>query len=432
MSDTMTEGVIVEWHKQVGDQVESGDVMAEVETDKATMELESYTEGTLLHIGVETGESVPINAIIAVVGEEGEAYQSLLKEEAASSESDAESPQESPATTAAASSAQGSEDSDAERASSPAATPSAPASSETEPETAASEGRIKASPLARRLAEERGIDLQKVQGSGDHGRIVRRDIESYQPAAQPAASAVEAAPSSPEPASIPQMEEGYEDVKLSQMRKTIARRLSESKFNAPHFYLKMDIDMERAWESRQHINEYLGFKVSFNDMIIKAAAMALRKHPDVNVSWMGDTMRYYKHVHIGVAVAVPEGLIVPVIRHADALSLSAISQEVKRLAQRARDKKLQPEEFQGNTFSISNLGMFDIDEFTGIINPPDACILAAGKIAEQAVVRDGALTKARMMKVTLSCDHRAVDGATGAQFLQTFKALLENPVRMIA
>jgi pyruvate dehydrogenase E2 component (dihydrolipoamide acetyltransferase) len=288
------------------------------------------------------------------------------------------------------------------------------------------------------MAEERGIDLRQLQGTGDHGRIVRRDIENYVPRQEapaqeaPASSAPAAAPEPPPAAPMPAMEEGYEDVKLSQMRKTIARRLSDSKFTAPHFYLKMEINMDQAWESRKQINDFLGFKVSFNDMIVKAVAAALRRHPAVNVSWMEDRLRYHKHIHIGVAVAVPEGLIVPVIRHADALSLSAISQQTRSLAERARQKKLQPEEFQGNTFSVSNLGMYDIDEFTGIINPPDACILTVGKIKEAPVVEDGQMRVAKLMKVSLSCDHRAVDGATGAEFLQTFKALLENPVRLIA
>ena len=425
MSDTMTEGVIVEWHKKEGETLESGDVMAEVETDKATMELESYTEGTLLHIGVSAGDSVPINAVIAVVGEEGEDYKTLLEQEANGEAPETSTPTAENKDAPSPKQASASAPTSAEEATEETQTAPAPASSDAAPEQAA-ESRLKASPVARNMARERGIDLYQLKGSGDYGRIVKRDVEHYAP------PRVAEAPTPAEPAPLPQHDESYEDEKVSQMRRTIARRLSESKFTAPHFYLSMALNMDRAWESRQQINDYLGFKVSFNDMIIKAAAMALRKHPGVNASWMDDRIRYYHHIHIGVAVAVSEGLIVPVIRHADTLSLSAISQQVKHLAQRARDKKLQPEEFQGNTFSVSNLGMYDIDEFTGIINPPDACILAVGKIAETPVVVDGAVQVSRIMKVNLSCDHRVVDGVTGAEFLQTFKSLLENPVRMIA
>lgn len=404
LSDTMEEGVIVEWHKKEGDKIQVGDVLAEVETDKATMDLESYWDGVLLKIMAPKGQAVPVEGLIAVIGEEGEDVEKIL--------ADAQSTP--PAT----------EDKAAEKAPSDietASVPSEPSAAEHAPAAQDSEesGRIKASPLARKMASERGIDLQLIQGSGEGGRIVKRDIENYIPApAAPVAGSIVAT-------------EAYEDKPLSQMRKTIARRLSESKFTAPHFYLTMEIDMSRAVEARKSMNEISPVKISFNDLIIKATAAALRQNPDVNVSWMGDKLRYYKHIHIGVAVAIDEGLVVPVVRFADQKTLSQIAGEVRELGEKARERKLQPEEFQGNTFTISNLGMFGIEEFTAIINPPDACILAVGAIKEKAVVKDGEIKAAHLMKVTLSCDHRAVDGAVGSRFLKTLKELLEEPVRLL-
>ncbi len=401
MSDTMTEGVIAAWHKKVGDQVKSGDILADVETDKATMELENFENGVLLYIGVENGASVPVNAIIAIVGKAGEDYKSLLDGPAP-----APTPAENPAST---------------EKSSPApvqAAVSAPAPTA----IATGDDRLKASPLARKMAEEKGIDLSQLQGSGDNGRIVKRDIENA-PAASTASAPAFAATVG---------QEAYTEVAVSQMRKTIARRLAESKFSAPHFYLTIDIDMEAAMAARTEINAVASAKVSFNDMVIKASAMALRKHPKVNSSWLGDKIRFNQHVHIGVAMAVEEGLLVPVVRFADNKPLSQIAGEVKVYAGKAKEKKLQPSDWEGNTFTISNLGMFGIEEFTAIINPPDACILAVGAIRETPVVKNGQLAVGHRMKLTLSCDHRVVDGASGAEFLQTLKNLLEAPVRMLA
>lgn len=405
MSDTMTEGVIAEWLKNVGDKLEPGDILAEVETDKATMELENYSEGTLLYLGANKGEAVPVNGIIAIVGEAGEDFQSLLDgaPEAAipaAAETQAtpapEQPKEAPV----------------------AATPQPQAAQP----TVATDKRLKASPLAKKMAAEKGIDLQHIHGSGEDGRIVKRDVEQYQPAAA-------AAPSITLPTIVSQ--EGYEEVRVTQMRKAIARRLSESKFTAPHFYLTIEVNMDKAMAARESMNQYSPVKISVNDLVIKAAAIALRQHPKVNASWLGDTIRYHQQVHIGMAVAMEDGLIVPVIRFADNKTLAHISTEAKDLGGRARTKQLQPEEYQGNTFTISNLGMFGIEEFTAIINPPDACIMAVGGVRDIAGVVDGQIKPVKVMKVTLSCDHRVVDGALGAQFLQTFKAMLEDPVRML-
>lgn len=402
MSDTMTEGVIAAWHKKVGDQVKSGDILADVETDKATMELENFENGVLLYIGVENGASVPVNAIIAIVGKAGEDYASLLDGPTtpapAASENKAASPEPAQAV----------------------ATAAAPA-----PVAAAvgSDDRLKASPLARKIAEEKGIDLSKLQGSGDNGRIVKRDIEN--------APAPTTAAATPTFATVVG-QEAFTEVAVSQMRKTIARRLAESKFSAPHFYLTIDINMEAAMAARTEINAVASAKVSFNDMVIKASAIALRKHPKVNSSWLGDKIRFNQHVHIGVAMAVEEGLLVPVVRFADGKPLSQIATEVKVYAGKAKEKKLQPSDWEGNTFTISNLGMFGIEEFTAIINPPDACILAVGAIRETPIVKNGQLAVGHMMKVTLSCDHRVVDGASGAEFLQSLKSLLEAPVKMLA
>ena len=413
LSDTMEEGVVAEWHKSVGDQVESGDLLAEIETDKATMEFESFQEGTLLHIGVEKGDAAPVDSILAILGEEGEDVSGILKEEEekqsdSGSDSDIEEKKE-----------EKKEEKEETKKAEPKPTATKeekPAKTET-PRT--SSGRIKASPLAKKLAEEKGINLENVQGSGDGGRIVKRDIDNY----EPSSAAVQ-------PAAIGQ--ESYSEQNVSQMRKTIAKRLSESKFTAPHFYLTVEIDMDNVIKARKAVNEQAESKVSFNDFVIKAASIALTKHPYVNASWREDKIRFNEHVHMGVAVAVEEGLLVPVVRHANGKTLTQISSEVKEYAQRAKDKKLQPEDWEGNTFTISNLGMFGIEEFTAIINPPDSCILAVGGIVEKPVVKDGQVVPGNRMKVTLSCDHRVVDGVKGAEFLNTFKSMLENPVMMLA
>lgn len=418
MSDTMTEGVIASWLKKVGDAVKSGDILAEVETDKATMELESYEDGTLLYIGVEAGKSVEVDGVIAIIGEKGADYEKLLKAHAAGGGNGSQA--EAPAETKASQTQTTSQ-----------AAPSTE-SRQTESVSGSDNGRVKISPLAKKMAEEKGYDIRQISGSGDGGRIVRRDVENFKPSAAPAPAAAEGG-KAPQKVVLPQVvgEESFEEVNVSQMRKTIAKRLSESKFTAPHFYLTMEINMDKAIEARNSLNEMSPVKISFNDMVIKACAAALRLHPDINVSWRGDKIRKNHHIHIGVAVAVPEGLLVPVVRFADNKSLSHISAEVKELGQKAKDKKLQPSDWEGNTFSISNLGMFGIEEFTAIVNPPDACILAVGGIKETAVVKNGQLVPGNVMKVTLSCDHRIVDGATGAAFLQTLKKFLEDPIKLL-
>ncbi len=406
MSDTMTEGVVAAWHKKVGDTVKANELLAEIETDKATMEYESYNAGTLLYVGVEAGKAIPVNGVLAIIGEKDADWKTLLKAHEAKGSGEP-APPAPPKQEGAA------------------ATETKPAEAEA---SHASNGRIKASPLAKKLAKDKGYDLGKITGSGENGRITKVDVENYKPAPQ-----VAAPKGGPAPVSLPKVvgEESFEEVAVSQMRKTIARRLSESKFTAPHFYLTMEINMDKAVEARKSINEVSPVKISFNDMVIKAAAAALRQHPDVNVSYLGDKMRKNHHIHIGVAVAVKDGLLVPVIRFADNKSLSHIATEVKELAQKAHDKKLQPSEWEGSTFTVSNLGMFGIEEFTAIINTPDACIMAVGGIKETAIVKNGQLVPGNVMKVTLSCDHRAVDGAVGAAFLKTFKGLLEDPVRIL-
>jgi pyruvate dehydrogenase E2 component (dihydrolipoamide acetyltransferase) len=403
LSDTMTEGVVAEWHKKVGDEVESGELLADIETDKATLEFESFQDGVLLHIGVEKGKSTPVDGILAILGEAGEDISGLLAAEAAVQGGKeevpaapvAEAPKAAPVVEA--------------KAIPVVATPST--------QVASANGRTKASPLAKKLAEEKGISLNTVAGSGDGGRVVKRDIENFTPTASNVGASIGV--------------ESFTDVPVSQMRKTIARRLAESKFSAPHFYLTVSIDMDNAMAARKQINASGDMKVSFNDFVVKATAAALRKHPKVNSSWLGDVVRYNDHINIGVAVAVDEGLLVPVVRFADNKSLTQIGAEVKDFAQKAKDKKLQPADWEGNTFTISNLGMFGIDEFTAIVNPPDACILAIGGISQVPVVKNGAVVPGNIMKVTLSCDHRVIDGATGAAFLNTFKAFMENPVMMI-
>jgi pyruvate dehydrogenase E2 component (dihydrolipoamide acetyltransferase) len=428
MSDTMEEGNIVAWLKNEGDAVEPGETIAEVETDKATMELDSYFEGVLLHIAVKEG-TVPINGVIAVIGEKGEDWKAALEE--ADNEEAGSSSQEAESDTKGENKAEEKE----EVKSSPSATSNG---SSQNGSSSSDEGRIKASPLAKSIAKESGVDLAAISGSGDHGRIIKKDVEDFltrqTEQEKVDAPATVTTKKDEAPSVVPfafNADGSYEDVPVSQMRKAIARRLGESKFSAPHFYLTVEINMGNAIETRKKLNEVSPVKISFNDLVIKACASALRKHPAINSSWLGDKIRRNHSVNIGVAVAVDEGLLVPVIRHTDMKSLSQINTEVKTMAEKARAKRLAPEEMQGNTFTISNLGMFGIEEFTAIINPPDACILAVGGIIEKPIVKDGQIVPGNMMKVTLSCDHRVVDGATGAQFLQTLKQTLENPISIL-
>tara|TARA_B100002051_G_C16742581_1_gene645256 strand:+ start:2463 stop:3740 length:1278 start_codon:yes stop_codon:yes gene_type:complete len=415
MSDTMEEGVIASWLKKVGDEIKSGDILAEVETDKATMELESYDDGTLLHIGVKDGDSVPVDGVIAIIGEKGEDVNEILKD-VDSDSSEVEEIKEIKEESTPIEKVEEIKDDNKEIVI-------------TEPTKIVSElkdERVKASPLAKKLANEKGIDISNISGSGDGGRIIRKDIENYK----------DVSTSSNEPVkeiTLPKIhsEESFEELPVTQMRKTISKRLAESKFSAPHFYLTMEVDMENCIEGRKKINESSDIKISFNDIILKACAVALRKHPMVNSSFLTDKIRINHHVHIGVAVAVDEGLLVPVVRFADNKSLSHISAEVKSLAKRAKEKQLQPSDWEGNTFTISNLGMFGISEFTAIINPNDSCILAVGGIKNTPVVKKGEVVPGNIMKLTLSCDHRLVDGATGAAFLQTLKELIEDPIKIL-
>lgn len=411
LSDTMEEGTVASWLKKVGDQVEEGDILAEIETDKATMEFESFYSGTLLHIGIQEGESAPVDEVLAVIGPAGTDVQAVLKAKPGKK------------TKSETTTATGTE-----------AAPQTRESGTTKASGTDDDQRIFASPLARKMAEDKGINLQQVTGSGDSGRIIKRDIENYTPpdkvAATPAASDMEAGQLKTAP--LPVGEEHFEEVKNSQMRKTIAKRLSESKFNAPHYYLTIELDMDNARASREQINGLPDTKVSYNDMILKACAMALKKHPQVNTSWKGDFTQVNYHVHLGVAVAVEEGLVVPVLKYADQMTLTQIGTSVKDLAGRARNKKLAPAEMEGSTFTVSNLGMFGILDFTSIINQPNSAILSVGAIVEKPVVKNGQIVVGNTMTVTLACDHRTVDGATGAQFLQTLRAYLENPVTMLA
>ena len=416
MSDTMTEAVIASWAKKIGDSVKNGELLAEVETDKATMELESYKAGKLLWIAAEAGGKVQVNELLCIVGDDATNVQAILN--AAANKNTAPTTTQNIVTETA---------------------PTTTAIVAAEPATTATTERLKASPLAKMLAKEKGINLNTLTGTGDGGRIIKKDIDNYTPAtvaamaplATPAvAPVIDTAPVFV-PTIIANGVEGYTDTPNTQMRKVIAKRLSESKFTAPHFYLKMEINMDNAMAARVTLNEQSPVKISFNDLVIKASAMALRKHPAVNSSWMGDFIRTYQHINIGMAVAMPEGLIVPVIRFADQKSLSHIAAEAKDLGGKAKNKKLQPNEFSGNTFTISNLGMMDIDEFTAIVNPPDSAILAVGKIKEVVVRKSEGFGVSNFMTLTLSCDHRSVDGAVGAAFLQTLKAFLENPVTML-
>ena len=429
LSDTMTEGVIAAWHKNVGDDVKKGDILADIETDKATMELESYKEGKLLYQGAKQGEKVAVNDLLAIIGKEGLDVDAIVKGvkggkgdagtlTATKTKTDEQKAEGDVAP-------QNKQVAEAEKQGGQA-TPQPAVQQEV-----INEGRIFASPLAKKVAQEKGIDLRYVKGTGDNGRITKTDIENYKAPAQPQPQAAQEAQPAKAASSVPAGQVSFEEIPVSQMRKTIARRLVESKFSAPHFYLTMSIDMDAAVAARGRLNELSKIKISFNDIVIKAVAVALKQHPKVNSSWLEDKIRINHHVNIGVAVAVEEGLLVPVVRFADTKPLSQIATEVKDFAERARNKKLQPADWEGNTFTISNLGMFGIEEFTGIINPPDACLLAIGGITQTPVVKNGEIKIGNVMKVTMSCDHRAVDGATGAAFLQTLKSLLEEPLRML-
>lgn len=422
LSDTMTEGVVAEWNKKVGDAVSSGEILAEIETDKATMEFESFYDGILLHIGVEKGKGAPVNSVLAIIGEKGEDVKAIL----------ASAEQSAPGAKKEETSEAGKSDAKDEAKSSPSPEPVAEKTitestpkSDVQVSTVSSNGdKIFASPLAKKIAAEKGINIQAVAGTGDGGRIVKRDIDHYvpyTPADRPAFTS-----------SAPVGTESFTEVPNSQMRKAIAKTLSASKFSAPHFYLKMEVDMDNAIAARTAINSQDGVKVSFNDMLIKAVSVALRRHPKVNADWMGESIRYNNHIHIGVAVAVEDGLVVPVVRFADSKGIAQLGAEIKDLATRARDKKIKPEEMQGGTFAVSNLGMYGIEDFTSIINPPNGCILSVGQIKSTPVVKNGAIVPGNVMKLSLSCDHRVVDGAIGSAFLQTLKELLENPVTMLA
>ncbi|HRG37591.1 MAG TPA: pyruvate dehydrogenase complex dihydrolipoamide acetyltransferase [Bacteroidia bacterium] len=403
LSDTMTEGVVAKWHKKVGDKVKSGELLADIQTDKATMEFESFQDGVLLHIGVEEGKGAPVDSILAILGKGGEDVSAIIAADKNKSQTAEVKPEASSAKQETA--------------------PAKKSEEKTIVTAAKSKGeakgneRLRISPLARKIADEKGISLQALKGSGDHGRIIKRDIDKYKTsgAGLPATVSVES----------------YTEEPVSQMRKAIARRLGESKFSAPHFYLTMEIDMDEAIKAREAINTVASAKISFNDLVIKAVAASIRQHPKVNAAWLGDKIRYNNHINIGVAVAVEEGLLVPVVRFADGKTLTQIANEVRNFAAKAKDKKLQPSDWEGNTFTVSNLGMFGIEEFTAIINSPDACILAVGAIKQTPVVKNGQIIPGNVMKVTLSCDHRVVDGAVGSAFLKTFKQNMENPILML-
>lgn len=412
LSDTMEEGTVASWLKKVGDEVEEGEILAEIETDKATMEFESFYSGVLLYVGIQEGETAPVDSVLAIIGPKGTDVDAVLAAGGSAAPKKGETQEEA-----------------AEQ------TTSTPSAEVSETPMANDGQRIFVSPLARKLAQEKGIDLGDIKGSGDQGRIVRRDIEKYQPKQKAVATeqkSISAKASSPAPMNLPVGEEAVEEVKNSQMRKVIAKRLGESKFTAPHYYLTIEVDMDYAKASRIQINNLPDTKVSFNDMVVKACAMALKKHPQVNTTWNNETTRINHHVHIGVAVAVEDGLLVPVLKFADQMNLSQIGATVKELAGKARNKKISPAEMEGSTFTVSNLGMFGISEFTSIINQPNSAILSVGAIVDKPVVKNGEIVVGSTMKVTLACDHRTVDGATGAQFLQTLRAYLENPVTMLA
>ncbi|AMC12005.1 hypothetical protein Lupro_12360 [Lutibacter profundi] len=406
LSDTMTEGVVAQWLKKVGDKVSEGDILAEIETDKATMEFESFNEGTLLYIGLNEGETAPVDSLLAIIGEEGEDINKIIEDFKVKTSEQESTPVKE------------------EQPKPEINTPKKEVSISTQPthnEEISDSGRIIASPLAKKMAKEKGINLNSITGSGENGRVIKRDIENYVPTVTTATSNLPIAG-----------EESFEESTNSQMRKTIARRLAESKFTAPHYYLMIDIDMDNAIASRKAINELPDTKVSFNDIIVKASAMALKKHPKVNSQWFDDRTRVNHYVNIGVAVAVEDGLVVPVIPFTDQKSMTQIGNEVKDMALRAKTKKLTPAEMEGSTFTVSNLGMFGISEFTSIINQPNSAILSVGAIIQKPVVKNGEIVVGNTMKVTLACDHRTVDGATGSAFLQTLKQFIENPVTMLA
>ena len=415
LSDTMTEGVVAEWNKKVGDAVSSGEVLAEIETDKATMEFESFYDGVLLHIGVEKGQGAPVNSVLAIIGEKGEDVKAILENAGAGAPGAKEEKKEEVKSTPSPEPVEA-------KAEAPVAPVTHVAETPSTPIIAPNGDKIIASPLAKKMAADKGINLSQVAGTGDGGRIIKRDIDHYVPYTPADRPAFAAAPVGTE---------SYTEVPNSQMRKAIAKTLSASKFSAPHFYLKMEVDMDNAIAARTAINAQDGVKVSFNDMLIKAVSVALRRHPKVNADWMGESIRYNNHIHIGVAVAVEDGLVVPVVKFADSKGIAQLGAEIKDLASRARDKKIKPEEMQGGTFAVSNLGMYGIEDFTSIINPPNGCILSVGQIKSTPVVKNGEIVPGNIMKLSLSCDHRVVDGAIGSAFLQTLKELLENPVTML-
>ena len=412
LSDTMTEGTVASWLKKVGDKVSEGDILAEIETDKATMEFESFYAGTLLHIGIQEGESAPVDSVLAIVGPEGTDVSDVLSGETKPAKKEQKETTEAPKKEEASASNN--------------------STSDTTQEVTTDGGRIFASPLAKKIAQDKGINLSQVKGTGENGRIVKSDVENFTPSTKAPSAEVKEAVAKSTPVAVTAGEVKVEEVKNSQMRKTIARRLAESKFTAPHYYLTVELNMDDAIESRKTINSLPDTKVSFNDMVVKACAMALKKHPQVNSTWTDAATMINHHVNVGVAVAVEDGLVVPVVNHTDFLTLSQIGAAVKDLAGKARNKKLQPKEMEGSTFTVSNLGMFGIEEFTSIINQPNSAILSVGAIIEKPVVKNGQIVVGNTMKVTLACDHRTVDGATGAEFLQTLKHYIENPVTMLA
>jgi pyruvate dehydrogenase E2 component (dihydrolipoamide acetyltransferase) len=415
LSDTMTEGVVAQWLKKVGDKVSEGDILAEIETDKATMEFESFNEGTLLYIGLKDGESAPVDSLLAIIGDEGENIDALIKDFKVENTNTSQEKKETKKASKVETTAPEIKETVAETKT---VTPSA----QVAPATNTS-GRVVASPLAKKIAEDKGINIATIAGSGENGRVIKRDIENYVPAAANTTNSI---------TTVALGEESFEEITNSQMRKTIARRLAESKFTAPHYYLMIELDMDNAIASRKVINNLPDTKISFNDIVVKASAMALKKHPKVNSQWFDDKIRINHHVNIGVAVAVEDGLVVPVITFTDQKSMTQIGAEVKDMAVRAKSKKLTPAEMQGSTFTVSNLGMFGISEFTSIINQPNSAILSVGAIIEKPVVKNGQIVVGNTMKVTLACDHRTVDGATGSAFLQTLKDFVENPVTMLA
>lgn len=422
LSDTMTEGVVAKWHKKVGDKVKSGELLADIETDKATMEFESFQDGVLIHIGVEEGKAAAVDSVLAILGKGGEDVDAILKSLGSGSDAKTQGAEKKEASASSDKKSEPvkekSEDPEKKNASTGSVT------AEKAEGNKSADGRVKASPLAKALAKEKGIDVAAVNGTGDNGRVTKKDIESYTPAQAKAVGSTQAV-------NVASGQEGYTDQPVSQMRKTIARRLLESTNGAPSFVLNIEVDMDNAMAAREAMNAIPETKISFNDIVIKACAMALRKHPKVNTSWLGDKIRTYSHIHIGMAVAIDDGLVVPVIRFADQKTLSEISANAKDLGKRARDKKLQPADWEGNTFTVSNLGMFGIESFTSIINSPESCILSVGAIRQVPVVKNGMVVPGNTMMLTLACDHRTVDGATGAAFLQTLKIFMENPVTML-